>query len=58
MLGSDPYLRYRWEFYGALLYRMRQWLATLPADVAADVGHRNGLRLFRRTGPALLVPSK
>lgn len=50
LLGSDPYLRYRWEFYGALLYRMRRWLATLPAEVAADIAYRNGLRLFKKAG--------
>lgn len=47
MIGTDPYLRFRWEFYGAFLYRMREWLDTLPREVAESVAFRNAERLFR-----------
>ena len=48
LVGIDTYRTERWGIYAALSKRTRQWLQQLPAEVAADIGRRNGERLFSR----------
>jgi hypothetical protein len=53
LIGSDTWINERWASYGAIMATYRQWLAQLPAPVAAEIAHGNAWRLFgfKFTGP-------
>jgi hypothetical protein len=42
MVGTDTFTPERWHYIGEHAAWTRAWLADLPADVAARIGHRNG----------------
>jgi Amidohydrolase len=44
--GSDTWVPSRWPEVPALTTEARAWLAELPPDVAENIAHRNGERLF------------
>lgn len=46
LVGMDTFRTERWGIYAALIKRTRHWLQQLPTEVAADIGRRNGERLF------------
>lgn len=47
LLGSDTWINQRWENYGQIMAEYRGWLAQLPPDNAARIGHGNAEVLFR-----------
>lgn len=46
LLGSDTWIDERWDAYGAIMAGYRGWLEQLPPEVAAQIAHGNGERLF------------
>jgi predicted TIM-barrel fold metal-dependent hydrolase len=54
MIGTDTYIADRWPYVIEHARLARQWLATLPRDVAERIAYRNGEALFGK----VLVDSK
>ena len=52
LLGTDTFTPERWYYVGEHARAARQWLATLPADVAERIGWKNGEALLAQL-PAL-----
>jgi hypothetical protein len=48
MVGTDTYIADRWPHVIEHARLARQWLATLPRDVAERIAYRNGEALFAR----------
>jgi predicted TIM-barrel fold metal-dependent hydrolase len=46
VVGSDTWVNERWSRYGEIIDWYRGWLGQLPEDVAAQIAHGNGERLF------------
>jgi hypothetical protein len=46
LLGTDTFTPERWYYVGEHARWSRQWLATLPADVAECIGWKNGETLL------------
>ncbi|MBS8258622.1 amidohydrolase [Roseibium polysiphoniae] len=46
MLGTDTYTPERWPYIAANADWSREWLATLPPELAANIGHRNAEALL------------
>jgi hypothetical protein len=46
LIGSDTWVNQRWAYYEELMTGYRLWLGGLPADVASNIGWRNGAKLF------------
>ncbi len=46
VVGTDTYTPERWHYVVEHARWSREWLADLPAPVAAQIGHQNGERLF------------
>jgi hypothetical protein len=46
MVGTDTFTPERWPYVVEHARWCRQWLAQLPAAVAASIAHRNGEALF------------
>jgi hypothetical protein len=46
LIGSDTWVNQRWVYYEELMTGYRLWLGGLPADVASNIGWRNGAKLF------------
>jgi len=47
MVGTDTYVAERWHFVPEHSRWSREWLATLPKDVAENIAWRNGERVVR-----------
>jgi predicted TIM-barrel fold metal-dependent hydrolase len=47
MVGTDTYVPERWHFVPEHSRWSREWLATLPRDVAENIAWRNGERVVR-----------
>lgn len=48
MLGTDTYTPERWPYIAAHADWSREWLATLPPDLAENIGYRNADRLIAK----------
>lgn len=46
MVGTDTYIADRWPYVVEHAREAREWLATLPRDVAERIAYRNGEALF------------
>ena len=46
MVGSDPWVNQRWQYYDTLMQGYRTWLGDLPPEVARNIAWSNGARLF------------
>ncbi|HXV10996.1 MAG TPA: amidohydrolase family protein, partial [Burkholderiales bacterium] len=46
MVGTDTYMAGRWPYVVEHARSAREWLATLPLDVAEKIAYRNGEALF------------
>lgn len=46
VLGSDTWINERWASYGDIMAQYRGWLSQLPPDVARQIAHGNGKRIF------------
>jgi len=53
MVGTDTYVADRWPYVIEHARLARQWLATLPREVAVNIAYRNGEALF---GSMLATP--
>ena len=54
MVGVDTYSVSRWQNYDAAVAAMRNWLAQLPDEIAAQLAYGNAATLFKkskRSGP-------
>lgn len=52
LLGSGTYTNKYWYQFRYYMGRYREWLKTLPPQVAEQIAYRNGLRLFGLTPQA------
>lgn len=48
MVGVDSYSLSRWQDYAAAVKTMRNWLAQLPDDTAAQLAYANAASLFKK----------
>ena len=46
MVGTDTWITSRWETVTDGMHSVRGWLAQLPPEIAEQIAHRNGDRLF------------
>ena len=46
MVGTDTWVTSRWETLRETMQAIQDWLAQLPRDVAEQIAHKNGERLF------------
>jgi predicted TIM-barrel fold metal-dependent hydrolase len=46
LIGSDTWINQRWQYYEATMQEYREWLGSLPRDVAKKVAWDNGAKLF------------
>jgi hypothetical protein len=49
MVGVDTYSVGRWQQYGSVATRIRNWLSQLPQDISAMIAHDNAVNLFKPT---------
>ncbi len=46
VVGSDTWVNQRWESYAETMAQYRRWLGQLPPEVARNIAHENGERMF------------
>jgi hypothetical protein len=46
MIGVDTYSVERWRKFDAVVTKIRNWLAQLPADVARQIAYGNAAEFF------------
>jgi hypothetical protein len=46
LVGTDTWMTRRWDMLVTGMQQIRTWLGQLPPEVAAQIAHRNGERLF------------
>ncbi len=49
MAGVDTFSIERWEQYGIVATRIRNWLSQLPEDIASGIAHDNAAKVFKLT---------
>jgi hypothetical protein len=55
LVGTDTWVNNQWDIYAELIALNRQWLATLPRDIAEKIAYKNAERLFgRKVTPELI----
>jgi hypothetical protein len=52
LVGTDTWVTSRWHTLPEGMRDVQAWLAQLPRDVAEQIAHRNGDRLFGSEGAA------
>lgn len=48
LIGSDTYSLERWQKFGYFALDTRDWLSTLPSDLAEQIAYKNAEQLFDR----------
>ena len=51
LLGSDTWINQRWQHYDQLMQGYRQWLGSLPPDVARQIAWANAAQLLGLPDP-------